>query len=142
MQYQKELLALVDEDTNAFNKIIDAFGLPKGSEEEQKLRKAAIERATRYATEVPFKVVEKAFASMEVMYAMADIGNPNSVTDAGVGALCARAAVRGALLNVKINAAGLEDQTFAQDIVNRGEEIATKAADLEERIIVIVESKL
>ena len=142
MEYQKSLLALVDEDTAAFNRIMDAFGLPKSNEEEIATRKKTIEEATKYATEVPFRVVELAFKSMEVMKAMAEIGNPNSVTDAGVGALCARTAVRGALLNVKINAAGLEDKAFANDIVSRGEDIASKAAALEEEIMAVVESKI
>lgn len=142
MTYQKQLLQLVDEDTNAFNKIMDAFGLPKGSEEEKAERKAAIQEATKYATEVPFKVLETCFKSMEVMKAMAEIGNPNSVTDAGVGALCARTAVRGALLNVKINASGLNDKAFADEIVFKGEAIAEKALALENEIMKEVESKL
>ncbi len=142
MNYQKTLQALVDEDTNAFNKIMEAFSLPKGSEEDKRVRKDAIESATRNATEVPFKVVETAYNSMEVMKAMADIGNPNSITDAGVGALCARTAVRGALLNVKINAGGLNDQEFAKEIVSRGNEIDKKAEALEEEIMKIVEGKL
>lgn len=142
MEYQRTLLSLVDEDTASFNKIMDAFGLPKGNAEEVDARKQAIEDATRQATEVPFKVVEVACESMEVMKAMAEVGNPNSVTDAGVGALCARAAVRGALLNVKINAASLEDQKFAKDIVAKGGAIAAKAAKLEAEIMEVVESKL
>ena len=142
MSYQRSLLSLVDEDTNAFNEIMEAFGLPKGNEAEKAARMDAIQAATKYATEVPFKVVETSFQSMEVMKAMAEIGNPNSITDAGVGALCARAAVRGALLNVKINASGLKDQVFAQDIVSRGEEIARQAEALEEEIMQVVERKL
>ncbi len=142
MQYQQKLLALVDEDTVAFNRIMEAFGLPKNSEDEKKARQQAIQEATRYATEVPFRVLETAYESMEVMEAMAATGNPNSVTDAGVGALCARAAVRGALLNVKINAAGLDDKDFARDIVARGEAIAKKAAEREEAIMQVVEEKL
>ena len=142
MMYQKQLLHLVDEDTNAFNKIMDAFGLPKGSEDEKAARKQAIQNATKYATEVPFKVVELSFKSMEVMKAMADFGNPNSVTDAGVGALCARTAVRGALLNVKINAGGLEDKAFAETIVSKGEAIAKHAFEMENEIMKIVEGKI
>jgi len=142
INYQKTLQGLVDEDTNAFNKIMDAFGMPKGSEEEVATRKQAIQSATKYATEVPFKVAETAFESLEVMKAMADIGNPNSITDAGVGALCARAAVRGALLNVKINAGGLDDKDFARDIISKGDDIAGKAAELEIEIMKIVEAKL
>jgi len=142
MTYQKQLLALVDEDTNAFNKIMDAFGLPKGSDEEKAARKQAIQDATKYATEVPLKVVELSFKSMEVMKAMADIGNPNSVTDAGVGALCARTAVRGALLNVKINAGGLDDKETANTLVTKGEDFGKKALDLENEIMKIVEGKI
>jgi glutamate formiminotransferase/formiminotetrahydrofolate cyclodeaminase len=142
MGYQKQLLSLVDEDTAAFNKIMDAFGLSKSNEAEQAIRKQAIEDATRYATEIPFKVLELAFQSMAVMKAMAEIGNPNSVTDAGVGALCSRTAVRGALLNVRINAAGLKDRDFAERIVSDAEKIAEQARDLETEIIAIVESKI
>ena len=142
MAYQKQLLQLVDEDTNAFNKIMDAFGLPKGTEEEKAERRAVIQEATKYATEVPFKVLDTCFKSMEVMKAMAETGNPNSVTDAGVGALCARTAVRGALLNVKINASGLDDKSFATEIVSKGEAIAVQALSLENEIMTIVESKL
>jgi glutamate formiminotransferase/formiminotetrahydrofolate cyclodeaminase len=142
MGYQKQLQLLVDEDTNAFNTIMDAFGLPKGNEEETNIRKEAIENATKYATEIPFKVLETCYKSMEVMHAMAESGNPNSVTDAGVGALCARTAVRGALLNVKINAAGLTDTTWAAEIVAKGEEIARKAKEQEDKIMQLVEAKL
>jgi len=142
MEYQKSLLLLVDEDTKAFNKIMEAFGLPKGSEDEKSSRKEAIESATKYATEVPFKVLEICYKSMEIMKAMAEFGNPNSVSDAGVGALCARAAVRGALLNVKINAGGLLDQTFAKEVVSKGDTIAKKAEEQEVEILKIVEEKL
>jgi len=142
MKYQEQLLHLVDEDTNAFNRIMDGFGLPKGTEAENKARKEAIESATKYATEVPFNVLETAYKSMEVMKAMAETGNPNSVTDAGVGALCARAAIRGALLNVKINASGLDDKEFGAEIVSKGQQIAVKAAALEEEIMNLVESKI
>ncbi len=142
MEYQKQLLALVDEDTNAFNRIMDAFGFPKGNDQEKSIRKEAIQEATKYATEVPFKIVEISFKSMEIMMAMAEVGNPNSVTDAGVGALCARAAVRGALLNVKINAGGLDDTAWANDIISRGNKIQDQAEKLEVEIMKVVESKL
>ena len=140
--YQTELLKLVDEDTNAFNKIMDAFGLPKKTEEEKNARKQAIQDATRYATEVPFKTMRLCYESMSVAKAMAEIGNPNSVTDAGVGALAARAGVIGAFLNVKINAAGLEDKDFAAEIIKQGEEIVEKAKQLENEIIEIVHTKI
>lgn len=141
-QYKNELLKLVDEDTSAFNKIMAAFGLPKTSEEEKKSRTAAIQEATRYATEVPFRVMQLCCDSMDVIRAMAETGNPNSVTDAGVGALCARSAVMGAFLNVKINAAGLTDKAFAQNIIDRGHVIEEKAASLETAILKIVNSKI
>ena len=102
VEYQNTLLELVDEDTNAFNKIMEAFRLPKDTESDKKLREQAIQ-ATKYAILTPFKVMETAFASMEVMKVMAGNWKPNSVTDAGVGALCARTAVIGAFLNVQIN---------------------------------------
>ena len=140
--YHDALLRMVDEDTNAFNKIMDAFGLPKKSDEEKIARKQAIQEATKYATEVPFKVMELCLESMEVAAAMADFGNPNSVTDAGVGALAARAGVQGAFLNVKINASGLEDKTFAADIIAKGKAVEDKAIALEQNILKVVESKL
>ena len=140
--YKDLLLHYVDEDTNAFNRIMDAFGLPKKTEEDKKARKQAIEDASKYAMEIPFKVLETAFNSMEVMRAMAEIGNPNSVSDAGVGALCALTAVEGALLNVKINAGGIDDKVFTDDLVNRGDEIATKAKIERDAIIEIVEEKI
>ena len=121
---------------------MDAFGLPKGSEEEKIARKNAIQEATRYATEVPFKTMQRAFDSFEVIKAMAEIGNPNSVTDAGVGALCARSAVMGAFLNVKINASGLEDKDFVAAILKQGAEMEAKAVKMEGEILEIVNSKI
>lgn len=140
--YQTELTKLVDEDTNAFNKIMDAFSLPKKSEEEKVARQKAVQDATRYATEVPFKTMKQCYECMSVAKAMAEIGNPNSVTDAGVGALAARAGVMGAFLNVKINAAGLEDKEFAAQIIREGEAIVEKANELEAEILKIVNSKI
>lgn len=137
-----ELISLVDEDTNAFNKIMDAFRLPKGSEEEKSARSAAIQEATKYAIEVPFKVMEVSFSSLELIKAMAEIGNPNSVTDAGVGALCARSAVIGAYLNVKINAADLKDKAWAEAKVAEASAMVEEAKQKEEEILSIVESKL
>jgi glutamate formiminotransferase/formiminotetrahydrofolate cyclodeaminase len=106
-KYKDELLELVDEDTKAFTRIMHAMGLPKGTEEEKAVRATAIRAATKYAIEIPFKVMQASYKSMEVIKKMVEIGNPNSVTDAGVGALCARTAVIGAFMNVRINAAGL-----------------------------------
>jgi len=139
---KNQLINLVDEDTNAFNKIMDAFGLSKTTEAEKLARNQAIQSATKYATEVPFKVMQLAFESMKTIKAMAEIGNPNSVTDAGVGALAARSAVKGAFLNVKINAAGLEDKMFAQSIINEGREIELEAEKMENEILAIVNSKI
>ncbi len=137
-----ELLYLVDEDTNSFNKVMDAFGLPKGTDEEKAARTAAIQAATKYATEVPFRTMERSFDAFDVVRAMAEHGNPNSVTDAGVGALCARSAVMGAFLNVKINAAGLKDREFADNIIARGAEIETRSIAAESEIMAIVNSKI
>ena len=141
-KYKDELLRLVDEDTNAFNKIMDAFGLPKKTEEEKKLRKEAIENSSKYAMEIPFKVMDTSYRSIEVMRAMAENGNPNSVSDAGVGALCALAAVEGAFLNVKINASGIDDKVFTNNLIKKGEEIAKKTKSCRDAIIETVEQKI
>lgn len=140
--YHDQLLKMVDEDTNAFNKIMDAFGLPKKSDNEAIIRTKAIQDATVYATEVPLKVMSLCFESMDVMKAMAKFGNPNSVTDAGVGALAAMAGVRGAFLNVKINASGLKDRVLADKLLVSAKNIETRAGFLEREILEIVESKL
>jgi glutamate formiminotransferase/formiminotetrahydrofolate cyclodeaminase len=120
------LLTLVDEDTNAFNKIMNAFGLPKGTEEEKKARTQAIEDATKYACEIPFKVMETAYSILPMLAAMVEQGNPNSITDAGVGVLCVKTAVRGAYFNVLVNAQGLKDRAFAEDIKSRAKQILDK----------------
>lgn len=140
--YMDQLLKLIDEDTSAFNKIMDAFGLPKGTDAEKAARKHAIQEATLYAIEIPYKVMELSFQSMEVMKAMAEIGNPNSVSDAGVGALAARSAVMGAYLNVKINAEGLDDKTKVAEFINQGRQLVSKAQALEIEILNIVEKKI
>lgn len=141
-ELKEDLLRLVDEDTESFNRVMAAFGLPKGTDEEKAARFEAIQEATRYATEVPFRTMERACDSFEVIKAMAEHGNPNSVTDAGVGALCARSAVLGAFLNVKINAAGLKDKDFAADILARGSEIERRAIEQEAQIMEIVNGKI
>ena len=141
-RYKDDLLRLVDEDTHAFNKIMEAFGLPKTSNEEKAARDKAIEEATKHAIEIPFQVMEASFNSMDVMKAMAENGNPNSVSDAGVGALCARSAVMGAFLNVKINAGGIEDKKYVNDVLAKGEKIQDKAIELEKEILEIVNEKL
>ncbi len=140
--FQIQLMKLVDEDTNAFNKIMDAFSLPKKTEEEKAIRKQAVQEATRFATEVPFKTMQLCYECMSVAKAMAEIGNPNSVTDAGVGALAARAGVVGAFLNVKINASGLDDKAYAEKIIREGEDVVEKAVQLEAEILQIVYSKI
>jgi glutamate formiminotransferase/formiminotetrahydrofolate cyclodeaminase len=137
-----ELIRLVDEDTNAFNRIMNAFGLPKGSEHEKAARTEAIQEATRYAIEIPFRVMKKSFETMEILKAMAETGNPNSVSDAGVGALAARSAVMGAFLNVKINAAGLNDKAFVASVIAEGAEIERNARLMEEHILEIVNQKI
>jgi glutamate formiminotransferase/formiminotetrahydrofolate cyclodeaminase len=142
ISYQNTLLDLVDEDTNAFNKIMDASRLPKDSEADKTKRQGAIQAATKYAILTPFKVMETAFSSMEVMKAMAEFGNSNSVTDAGVGALCARTAVMGAFLNVKINCGDCEDKDFVSDILRRGQQLADSACAFEDEIIKITNSKI
>jgi glutamate formiminotransferase/formiminotetrahydrofolate cyclodeaminase len=137
-----QLLNLIDEDTIAFNRIMDAFGLPKSSDDEKATRKKAIQDATIYAIEVPLKVMELCFQSMEVIKAMAEIGNPNSVSDAGVGALAARSGVMGAFLNVKINASGLDDKELASNYVKKAEKITENAQIVEKEIIEIVFNKI
>lgn len=140
--YMDQLIKLVDEDTNAFNRIMDAFGLPKGTNEEKELRNKAIQDATLYAIEIPFKVMQLCYESMGVIKAMAEIGNPNSVTDAGVGALAARSGVMGAFLNVKINSAGLKNKDLVEKFISEGNGIVTKAIELEREILQIVEKKI
>jgi glutamate formiminotransferase / formiminotetrahydrofolate cyclodeaminase len=141
-EIKDQLLKLVDADTAAFNKIMAAFGLPKTSEAEKKIRTQTIQEATKYAIEIPFKVMELSFESMEVIKAMAEHGNPNSVTDAGVGALCARTAVLGAFMNVRINAAGYEDKKFVTEIVSKGLDLELKAISKEADILTIVNEKI
>lgn len=137
-----ELLALVDEDTEAFNCIMAVFGMPKGTDQEKAARAEAMEKATLYATEVPLKTMKASFRAFEVAEAMAAEGNPNSVSDAGVGALAARSAVLGAFLNVKINAAGLKDRVKAEALVAEAAEIAAAAEAQEKKILEIVNSKI
>jgi glutamate formiminotransferase/formiminotetrahydrofolate cyclodeaminase len=141
-QYKNELLQLVDADTKAFNQIMAAMGLPKTTEEEKVNRTQAIKEATKYAIEIPFKVMQAAFDSMEVIMAMAENGNPNSVSDAGVGALCARTAVMGAFMNVRINAAGFDDKNYVADIIAKGKKIEQTAIEKEAAIIKVVNEKI
>lgn len=141
-QLQRELMILVDEDTEAFNRIMEAFGLPKGTPEEKAARTAAIQEATLFATQVPLHTMQASYKVFELCRAMAEEGNPNSVSDAGVGVLAARAAVLGAGLNVKINASGLKDRETADKLVAEANELIAKANEEEAAILKIVESKL
>ncbi len=141
-QYKNELVKLVDADTRAFNQIMEAFALPKSSETEKSIRQKAIQDATRYAIEIPAKVMQVSFESMQVIKAMAETGNPNSVSDAGVGALCARAAVMGAFMNVRINATGYEDKQFVDELIAKGKETEAKTIALETEILKIVNEKI
>ena len=137
-----ELLRLVDEDTKAFNQILEAFRLPKGTEDEKTTRKQAIQEATKFAIQAPFKTLEFAFQSFDLLKIMAQEGNPASASDAGVGALCARAAVHGALLNVQTNISGLEDKNFANEILQKAIAMAQQADELEKEILAIARSKM
>ena len=137
-----ELIHLVDEDTNAFNKIMNAFGLPKGTDEEKAARKRAIQEATKYATEVPFRTVQRSFEVFEICELMIKKGNPNSVTDGAVGVLCAEAAVTGAYLNVKINASSLDDKEFANKIVAEAHDYVVRANRIKSRLIKLVDKQL
>ena len=140
--YKSELIKLVDADTKAFNQIMVAFGLPKSNNEEKAARTKAIQDATKFAIDIPFKVMQTAHASLGVIKAMAEIGNPNSVSDAGVAALCARSAVIGAFMNVRINAKDFEDKNFVNDIIAKGKEIENKTIELETEILKIVNEKI
>ena len=137
-----ELLFLVDEDTNAFNKVMDAFGLPKGSDEEKKARSAAIESATKYAAEIPLKVMETSSKSYELLAEMAEKGNPASVSDVGVGALATRACVDGAALNVRINLGQLKDEKVKSDLSKRVEKLRADSESRFKQISQIVETKI
>ncbi len=139
---KNELINLVDADTKAFNKIMEAFGLPKSTDEEKLIRTNAIQEATKFAIEIPFQVMSASYNSMEVIKTMAEIGNPNSVSDAGVGAMCARSAVMGAFMNVRINTNGYNDKVYVAEILKRGKEIENKAIALEEVILKIVDGKI
>lgn len=137
-----ELLALVDEDTAAFNAIMNVFSMPKGTEEEKAARTKALQAATLYATEVPLRTMRASLKVFGIVHAMAAEGNPNSVSDAGVGALMVRSAVLGACLNVKINAAGLKDRSVAEELIGEAERIAREAERLEKEVLEIVNEKI
>jgi glutamate formiminotransferase/formiminotetrahydrofolate cyclodeaminase len=141
-QIKDALLKLVDEDTNAYNAILEAYRLPKRTENEQLIRKAAIQVATKLAIEVPFQTLKLAVESLEIIKAMAEHGNPNSVTDAGVGALCARAAAHGAFLNVKTNIPGLADKNYGAQILQAAETYVQQVDAAEQAILQIVHLKM
>jgi len=140
--YKNQLLFLVDEDTNAFNKIIEGFRMPKKTEEEKLTRKNAIETATKYATEIPFQVMETSYNSMEVMKEMVYNGLQNSLSDAGVGILCAKTAVTGAYFNVRINAKDIKDRDFAENIIKKATDIYHKTILIEKEIMEYIDSKM
>jgi len=140
--YYDGLLRLIDEDTAAFNGIMHAFGLSQKNENEKRLRKEAIQAATRKAMEIPYRVMQLSYESMEVMISMAQTGNPNSVSDAGVGALAARSAVLGAALNVRINASGLADKEYTTHLLKLVSELEKNAIELESQILEIVNRKI
>lgn len=140
--FKKELIYLVDEDTKAFNKIMEAFGLPKATDKEKSQRKQAIQDATKYAIEIPLKVMKLSYESMEIMKKMAEIGLQASLSDAGVGALAARSAVMGAHLNVKINAPGLDDKNYVEKILTEASEIEKRTIEMEAEILEIVNKNL
>lgn len=137
-----ELLRLVDADTDAFNQVMAALGMPKGTPEEKAARTAALEAANRGATEIPYQVMKAAHATFPLIRAMAAGGNPASASDAGVGALCARSAVLGAWLNVRTNVAGLKDKAAVQALVADGARMAAEAVTLEAEIRAIAEAKI
>ena len=137
-----ELIHLVDEDTNAFNKIMNAFGLPKKTDEDKVARKQAIQDATKYAIEVPYRTLQKSRETFEICKLMIETGNPNSITDGAVGILCAKAACVGAFMNMKINCASLEDKEFVDDILKKGQQIVNEACEIEKEYTEMVLSKI
>ena len=141
-QIKDDLLFLIDEDTRAFDGIMNAYGLPKDNEEQKTARSAAIEAANQYATEVPFRTMKAAYACVEVLAAMKEKGNPNAASDVAVGALCVKTAVRGAWLNVLINAPGLKDKAFAERIVSEAEALLKKNHNACDDIVLGIEADL
>jgi glutamate formiminotransferase/formiminotetrahydrofolate cyclodeaminase len=140
--YQNKLVRLVDEDTLAFNKIMTAISLPKDSSEQKRIRLIALQNATKHAIEVPFQIMQTAFACLESIKCMAELGNPNSISDAGVAALCIRTAVIGAYLNVKINCKDLDDKPYVKNILSDAQKIVEETNLIEREILSIVDNKL
>ena len=141
-QLKDDLLSLVDEDAAAFNKVMDAFALPKGTAEEKSTRTNAIQAATKYAAEIPLKVMETSFKSYELLADMAANGNPASISDVGVGALATRACIGGAALNVRINLSALKDEKFKTATVERVQQIIADSNAQFKKVTEVVESKL
>src|ERR1700731_3308863 len=141
-QLKDELLFLVDEDTAAFNKVMDAFGLPKESAEDKAARSAAIESANKYAAEIPLRVMETAFKSYELLGEMAEKGNPASISDVGVGLLATRACIEGAALNVRINLANLKDEKAKAALLKKVQQIRNESESRFTQINQVVESKM
>ena len=142
LAYQNILVKLVDEDTLAFNRIMAAVSLPKDSDEQKETRLMALQSATKYAIEVPFKIMETSFACLESIKCMAEVGNPNSISDAGVAALCIRTAVMGAYLNVRINCKDLNDDNYVSDIIQKGKLIVEQTNLIEKEIMLLVDKHL
>jgi glutamate formiminotransferase/formiminotetrahydrofolate cyclodeaminase len=139
---QSDLLKIVDEDTAAFNEIMNAFGLPKNTDAEKQTRTAAIENATKYACEVPLRTMKLAFASLDVLGQMVEKGNQNSITDAGVGVLCVKTAVQGAYFNVLVNANSLKDTVYAASIINEAKTILETTSKQVEMYVQKVETAI
>jgi len=142
LAYQNILVMLVDEDTLAFNRIMAAVSLPKDSDEQKETRLTALQSATKYAIEVPFKIMETSFACLESIKCMAEVGNPNSISDAGVAALCIRTAVMGAYLNVRINCKDLNDDNYVSNIIQKGKLIVEQTNLIEKEIMLLVDKHL
>ena len=140
--YKNRLLYLVDEDTNAFNKIIDGFRMPKGTDEEKQIRQQAIQDATKYATEIPFQVMETAYKSTEVMQAMLKDGLQSSLSDTAVGILCAKTAVTGAYFNVRINAKDIKDKMYSNDIIAKADKVYQAMLKIEKDTIAFIDTKM
>jgi glutamate formiminotransferase/formiminotetrahydrofolate cyclodeaminase len=139
---KEQLLHAVDEDTLAFNRIMNAFALPKSSDDEKAQRTKAIQDATRIAIDVPFNVMKLCLQAMPIIKVMTETGNPNSISDAGTGAVATRSAALGAWLNVKINCAGLKDEAYKSNILMEAERIKKEIISMEKEILDIVEKEL
>jgi len=142
MKIQSQLIDLVDEDTEAFNSIMSAYSLPKDTDEEKQIRNNHIQNATKDAIEIPFKIMETSFKSIDIIKKMALKGNPNSITDVGVAMHCAKAAIKGGFLNVRINCNDLDDKDFVDKIISKGNKIIEKTNIEENKILAIVDEVL